>query len=419
MKLNDEEIHTLLYSWWFWARPSQLTPSGDWLIWLLQTGRGWGKTRTGAEWLIDEVRKHGAIRVAIIGRTKADVRDTMLEGDSGILSVSPPNFRPKEQYSRRRIVWPNGAIGFMYSADEPDQLRGPQHHKIWADEIAAWRNAYRKKAWDNAMFGLRLGQKPQGIVTTTPKPVDIVKSLRKMDTTVITRGSSYDNMGNLSPIYYKTVISPYEGTTLGSQEIHGELIEDVDGALWTQNIIDEHRIDAANFDKTCLVQIVVGVDPAASAEEESDETGIVVVGIDDQEPAHAYVLADLSVRTSPARWGKRAIGAYHEWEADTVVPERNNGGDMVRHTLATVEGGEFVPIHPVWASRGKRTRAEPISSKYEQGLVHHVGVFPKLEEQMREWVPGEKSPDRMDALVWACTHLMKTVNFAGPSVVSL
>lgn len=362
-------------------------------------GRGWGKTRVGAEWTHETTLTVG--RVALVAPTAADVRDVMVEGESGILATAPPNHRPLYEPSKRRLTWPNGAIATTYSADEPDRLRGPQHGAAWADEVAAWK---RPEAWDMLMFGLRLGSDPRAVVTTTPKQVPHMRAIKKAPHTVIIRGRTKDNAANLAPAFLTAIVSKYEGTRLGRQELDGEDIEDNPGALWKRASIDDNRV----MKHPDLVRVVVGVDPMASADAASEidgegsETGIVVAGLGVD--GHGYILDDPSVGGSPDTWGRAVVTAYHRNHADRVVPEVNNGGDMVVYVIETID--DTVAVKPVRASRGKATRAEPVAALYEQGRVHHVGTFGILEDQMCQWMPGQKSPDRMDALVWALTELM-------------
>lgn len=319
----------------------------------------------------------------------------MVEGESGILAIAPPWFVPKYEPSNRRVVWPNGAIATTFSADEPDRLRGPQHDAAWCDELAAWRY---KEAWDNMLLGLRLGVDPRVVVTTTPKNTPLYRSVLKRPTTVVTRGTTYENIANLAPGFAEDIITQYEGTRLGRQELYAELLDDAEGALWNRQMLEALRVQEAPQ----LVRVVVAVDPAVTAGAESSETGIIVAGLGTD--WHGYVLDDRTVRASPDGWGRRAVDAYHEWGADRVVAEVNQGGDMVEHVIRTVDA--TVSYKAVRASRGKQTRAEPISALYEQGRVHHVGYFAHLEDQMCSWEPGLESPDRMDALVWAITELM-------------
>jgi phage terminase large subunit-like protein len=321
----------------------------------------------------------------------------MIEGESGILACSPPWFMPKYQPSKRRLIWPNGAQATTYSADKPDQLRGPQHTKAWGDERASWQY---DDAYDQLMFGLRLGAKPQCVLTTTPRPTKAVKAIIADPDTVTTRGTTYENKANLAKAFFKQVIRRYEGTRLGRQELEGVLIEDTDGALWRREpMIEELRVTKAPE----LKRIVVGVDPATTANENSAETGIIVVGVGRDD--HGYVLQDRSLRASPNDWCKEVIAGYYVFKADRVVAEVNNGGDLVETLLRNID--ESVAYKAVRASRGKQTRAEPVSSLYERGLVHHVGTFADLEDQYCNWVPGEgSSPDRLDAAVWGLTELM-------------
>jgi phage terminase large subunit-like protein len=379
--------------WEFWARPEQIAPEGDWPIWLVKAGRGWGKTRVGAEWVRGQKEKVG--RIALIGPTAADVRDVMVDGDSGLISISPPWDKPEYQPSKRRIVWKNGSVAYMYSADEPERLRGPQHGAAWCDEIGSWRYP---DTWDMMMFGLRLGKNPKVVATTTPRPTPLMKQIQNQPGVIITRGSTYDNRANLAASFFSSIITKYEGTRLGRQELEGHDLDDNPGALWNREIIDAARVRKAMD----MARIVVAVDPAVTSGEDSDETGIIVVGKD--EFGHAYVIEDCSVKGTPDEWGRAAVEAMKRHQADRIVAEVNQGGDMVRYVLETID--KNLPIKLVRASRGKMARAEPISALYEQGKVHHVGAFHKLEDQMCTWEPGMKSPDRMDALVWGMTELM-------------
>ncbi len=364
-------------------------------MWLLLAGRGFGKSRTGAEWVREQVESGRSRRIALVAPTAADVRDVMIEGESGLLAICPPWNMPVYESSKRRLTWPNGAIATTYSAEEPDRLRGPQHDAAWCDEVAAWRYP---ETWDMLMFGLRLGVDPRCVVTTTPKPIPIIRNLLKNPTTAITRGSTYENRANLAEAFFEQIVAQYEGTRLGRQELYAEVLDDVEGALWTRALIDQHRVKVAPE----LKRIVVAIDPAITASDDSDETGIVVAGLGVDN--HGYALDDLSLRASPDGWARRAVEAYHARKADRIVAEVNQGGDMVEYTIRTVD--PRASIKKVHAARGKQTRAEPIVALYEQGRIHHVGVLPQLEEQMCNWVPGMDSPDRMDAAVWAFTELM-------------
>jgi len=394
--LTDEEATALLYDWNVWARPSQLPPPGIWRTWLIMAGRGFGKTRTGAETVIDRVRRGVSKRVGLIAPTAADARDVMVEGESGILACSPPDFRPIYEPSKRRITWPNGAVATLYSAEEPDRLRGPQHDLIWADEPAAWKYP---ETWDMAMFGLRLGQDPRVIATTTPRPTRMIRDLVADPSTAVTRGTTYENARNLAPAFLDTIVKKYEGTRLGRQELNGEILDDNPGALWKRSVIENLRVR----EHPHLIRIVAGVDPAVTSDPQSAETGIVVAGI--AADGHCYVLADASLQGSPLTWATAVKRVYDVHRVDRVIGEQNNGGELVEANVRTVD--PLISYKGVWASRGKQTRAEPISSLYEQGRVHHVGMFPVLEDQMCDWAPdsGDRSPDRMDALVWALTAL--------------
>lgn len=366
-------------------------------------GRGFGKTRTGGEWVRSLVEQGKAKRIALVAPTAADARDVMIEGESGLLAISPPWFKPRYEPSKRRLTWPNGAIATAYSADEPERLRGPQHDAAWCDELAAWRYP---EAWDMLMFGLRLGTDPRCVVTTTPKPVPLVKDLLKQPTTVVIRGSTYDNAGNLAKAFLDQIVEKYEGTRLGRQELNAELLDDNPYALWKRGQIDASRVRTAPD----LLRIVVGVDPTATSS--GDEAGIVVAGVGmcnckGTPEKHGFVLADESLQGSPAAWGSAAVNAYHKHKADRILGETNNGGEMIEYTIKTVPNGRTVSYKGIHASRGKRTRAEPVASLYEQGKVHHVGSFAKLEDEMCNWTPDEEdSPNRMDALVWALSELM-------------
>jgi len=320
----------------------------------------------------------------------------MIEGESGLLGVFPPEKRPVYEPSKRRITFHNGAIATTFSADEPDRLRGPNHDLAWCDELAVWRYP---EAWDMLNFGLRIGDNPRVVVTTTPKPTSLIKSLIKRPDVHTTRGSTFDNAANLASAFLDEVTARYEGTRLGRQELHAEILDDVEGALWNRDMLDGGRVTEVPY----LKRIVVAIDPAISSNTDSAETGIVAVGVDERN--HGYVLEDRSTRGTPNEWASQAVALYHTLKADRIIAESNQGGDMVKHTLATVDGN--VPIRLVHASRGKRTRAEPVASLYEQGKIHHVGSFNQLEDQLCSWVPGESSsPDRLDALVWGFTELL-------------
>lgn len=410
-RLTAEETRNFEWDWvGWWARPNQLPPPGDWNVWLILAGRGFGKTMTLSEWVRAEVEADRAGRIALVAPTAADAREVLVEGPAGILAVSPPWNRPLYEASKRRLTWPNGAIATTYSADEPERLRGPQHDAAVCDELAAWRYP---EAYDMLQFGLRQGDHPRCVVATTPKPVKLLKDLlaREGNGVVVTRGSTYENRSNLAPSFLSAIVRKYEGTRLGRQELLAELLEDVPGALWRRSRIEELRV----FGVPALQRIVVAIDPAVSSEEKSDETGIVVAGVSGNQ--EAYVLEDLSGRYQPLEWAKKAIGLYRKYKADRIVAEVNNGGDMVEATLRTVDSS--IPYKAVHASRGKARRAEPVAALYEQGRVHHVGTHEHLENQLCEMtvdfdptVMGY-SPDRLDACVWALTELMLTEPVGG------
>ena len=385
--------------WSLHARPEQRLPPGQWQTWLYLAGRGAGKTRAGAEAVRAWAESGTVHRMHLIAPTAADIRDTMVEGESGILAVSSNVMRPIYSPSNRRLTWPNGCMALLFSADEPERLRGPQCEKLWADEAAAWR---RPEAWDMAMFGLRLGDNPQAIVTTTPKPVHLVKDLIKDQNIIFTTGTTYDNRANLAPQFMEKIIAKYEGTRLGQQELLAQILDDNPGALWKREWIEAARVAQASLND--LRKIVVAVDPAISNTDTSDEIGIIVAGRDYR--GEFYILDDRTMHGSPHQWALEVCATYHRWKADVVVAENNNGGDMVEHTINSED--KNVPVKQVHASRGKRIRAEPISTEYEKGRVHHVGFFPELEDQLCDWNPDDpkaKSPDRLDAAVWALTEL--------------
>ncbi len=406
-KLTDSEAEQLLHDWEFLARPDQLPPKGDWRTWLFLAGRGAGKTRSGAEWVRAKV-KAGYERLALIAPTSADARDVMVEGTSGILSVSWQHDKdlngklmglPSYEPSKRRLTWGNGAIATLFSAEEPERLRGPQHDAIWADELAAWKNG--QDAWDMAMFGLRLGTNPQVMVSTTPKPVPLLRTLLRDPTTEVTRATTHSNKANLADAFLAQIVKKYEGTRLGRQELAGELLEEAEGALWNRAMIERARLKGQ---LPQFKRVVVAVDPAVTAKAESNLTGIVAaaLGVD----GRGYILADASDRYSPDAWARKAVAQFDTLKADRIVAEGNQGGELVRHTIQSVRLN--VPVTIVHASRGKQARAEPIAALYEQGRVSHAAAFSELEDQMCTWEPlgDQPSPDRIDAMVWALTELM-------------
>lgn len=380
----------LKFRWDLHAREKQRLPETDFFIWLLLSGRGFGKTRTGAETVRQWVRENQYVN--LIGATADDARDIMVEGESGILAVCPRHERPEYKKSDRKLVWPNGAISLIFTADEPERLRGKQHYKIWADELGSWRYP---QAWEQAMLGLRLGSKPQGVVTTTPKPTSLILSLVNDPRNIVTTGTTYENRNNLAAGFFDYVIKKYEGTRLGRQELNAELLTDSPGALWKREDIDRARVLQAPD----LSRVIVGVDPSATSG--GDEAGIVTCGNTGE---HYYTLADDSVQGSPDTWARAAVTAYYRHKADCIVAEKNNGGEMVESVIHQVDPN--VNVRLVWASRGKATRAEPIAAIAEQGRDHHVGTFATLEDELCMWVPGDASPNRLDAKVWAMTEMM-------------
>ena len=384
---------------------------------MVLAGRGFGKTRSSAEWLRSMVcgrtplAKGNASRIAVVAETAADARDVMVEGDSGILAVHPPDFRPRYEPSKRRLTWPNGAVATLYNGTEPDQLRGPQHDLAVVDELAKYK--YAQEAWDMLQFGLRLGDHPRQMVTTTPRPIPIMRQIMADPTTVITRGTTFDNSANLASSFLRQVRLRYEGTRLGRQELDGEVLDDVPGALWNREILDRYRIPRSKR-LPDMQRIVVAIDPAAKAQanaanDGTAETGIVVAGLGVD--GRGYVLDDLSCALGPNGWARRALSAYDMYQADAIVVETNQGGDMVKQTIWSARQG--VNVIEVTASRGKVTRAEPIAALYEQGRVSHVGAFPALEDQMMLFTPwgieGETTADRVDAAVWALTYLFPAI----------
>lgn len=402
LKLLTTLIHSRSkgkYNWEAIARPEQLLPPGNWRTWLILAGRGFGKTRAGAEAIRAWVKSGKCKRIAFISETEADVRNVMIEGISGILSISPPFERPKYYSSHNKLVWPNGAEAHVFSADRYDQLRGPQFDGAWVDELAKFRHP--QETWDQLSFSLRLSDNPQCIVTTTPRPIDLIKNLLKEEEVIVTRGSTFDNAANLSPKFLESIKKCYEGTRMGMQELYGELCSYMEGALWTQIQLERLKVAQAPL----LQRIVVAIDPATTSHTASDETGIVVVGLGHDQ--RCYVLEDLSGRMSPGEWARKAVNSYHRLKADRIVAETNKGGDMVERIIRSVD--PTVSFKEVRATRGKFTRAEPVAALYEQGVVAHLmRGLEKLEHQMCNYVPGATaaSPDRLDALVWAITELV-------------
>jgi len=411
--ITEEQAAELLWRWDFWARPAQLPPEGNWSVWLILAGRGFGKTRTGAEWVRSIVcgktpLAAGAYkRIALVAETAADARDVLVEGDSGILSVHPPDFRPTYEPSKRRLTWPNGAIATLFNGTEPDQLRGPQFDAAWVDEIAKYR--YAQETWDMLQFGLRLGNDPRQVVTTTPRPIKTLKDIIAERGTVVTKGSTYDNKANLAPKFLAKIEQKYAGTRLGRQELDAEILDDAPGALWTRSKLDAHRI-SKDAKLPEMKRVVVAIDPASEGGGEGEvgggaETGIIVAGLGVD--GRGYILDDFTTASDPNGWARRAIDAFDEYEADIIIAEKNQGGAMVEAVIRSVR--RTVPFQAVHASRGKVTRAEPIAALYEQGRVSHVGTFSALEDQMVVFTPfgieGGTTGDRVDALVWGLSQL--------------
>ncbi len=385
------------------ARPNQLPPPGDWRVWLLLAGRGFGKTRTIVEFVRAEVEAGRACRIALLAATSSDCRDVLVSGHSGILNVFPEQSRPTYEPTKRLLTWPNGAIATMYSADEPDRLRGPQFDLAICDELAAWRYP---EALDMLLLGLRIGKNPRVAIATTPRATKVIRDLlaREGKDVVVTRGSTLENSENLAPAYVEQIIERYKGTRLERQEIFGEVLEDTPGALWNRDIVEQTRVEDAPKD---LQRIVVAIDPAGSSEEGADETGIIVSGLGAD--GHGYVLEDLSGRYTPTEWARRALGAYHVWKADRIIAEQNYGGEMVKATIEAVDAS--VPVTTISSSRGKVLRAEPIAAFFEQRKAHMVGSHPELEDQAcrftSDWQRSrDGSPDRVDAMVFALADLM-------------
>jgi len=402
----------LLWDWSVWGRPEQQAPEGDWNVWLVLAGRGFGKTRLASEWVREQAKytNTGQRRFALVARTAGDVRDVIVEGESGILNVTPPSERPLYEPSKRRLTWPNGNVASLFTADEPDSLRGPQFTHAWGDEIAAWRqtpDAAGMTAFDNLRVGTRLGARPKILVTTTPKRTPLLYKLieeSKNGGVAITRGSTMDNAGNLSGAYLDTMLGVYEGTALARQELFGEMLEAMEGAMWTEELIERNR---HSYMPQSAPMRVIGVDPSV-AENPRDECGIVVVGSTSEYDLYkrqAWVLEDASVLGSPEVWARKVVEMARKWGCP-VVAEVNQGGALVRNAINTID--PTVKVLEVHSKQGKQLRAEPITMAYEQDRVHHVGKsMVDLETQMITWIPGEgKSPDRVDALVHALTALL-------------
>ncbi|WOI55018.1 DNA-packaging protein [Palleronia sp. LCG004] len=405
--LSDEELLALPFLFDFWALDHQIPPEGNWRTWVILGGRGAGKTRAGAEWIRSVVEgpkpamPGKARRVALVGETLDQVRDVMIFGDSGIMACAPPDRRPVWQPTKKRLVWPNGAQAQIFSAHEPEALRGPQFDAAWVDELAKWKKG--ATVWDMLQFCLRLGEAPKQCVTTTPRNVDVLKRVLGASSTVVTRATTFDNRAHLSASFLEEAVQRYGQTRLGQQELEGRLLEDIEGALWTHAILDRNRITALPE----LHRIVVAVDPPISGGRSADTCGIVVVGVTSD--GLAVVLEDCSVQgLSPSGWAKAAISAYERYEADRLVAEVNQGGDLVETVIRQFD--RTVSYRGVHATRGKAVRAEPVAALYEQGRVKHLTRMHELEAQMTQMTihgfDGFGSPDRVDALVWALTDLL-------------
>lgn len=397
--LSPEELIMIFYDWRnTWARPNQIEPEGNWTYWLVLAGRGFGKTKLAAEWIRERVDSGQSRNIALVAPRASDIRDIMIEGPSGLLNVFPPYQRPNYEPSKRKITFYTGAVAITYSGDEPDQLRGPNVDTAWVDELCAMPK--QEQVLDMVAFCLRIGVNPRCVITTTPRPTRTIKRLIHESNTFITRGSTFENRDNLSPVFFSSIIERYKNTRIGKQELYGEILDDNPKALWKEKMIEETRV----IKHPELRRIVIGVDPAATANKNSDETGIIAVGKGND--GHFYILDDKSCQASPAGWGNAVISVYYKYRADRVIGEVNQGGDMVEYVLKTIDRNvSFKAIH---ATRGKKLRAEPIAALYEQKKCHHIGTFPDLETQMTNWDPenDSESPDRVDALCWAIWELM-------------
>lgn len=405
--LSTEALAHLQYDWPFWARPNQRAPDAEWRTWLALAGRGFGKTEAGAQWVRERVES-GARSIALVAETQKDLEEVMV---ARLLKISPPDQAPRVRYKPVRMFWPNGAVALGYNGTEPDQLRGPEFDTAWVDELAKYR--YARETWDMLQFTMRSGDDPRVFVTTTPRPIPVLREIMADAGTVITRGSTMDNASNLAPAFMRTVMQKYAGTRLGRQELSAEMLEDVPGALWTHTMIDgPEGAPARRREAPDLARVVVAVDPSGTKGDGSgDDIGIVVAGLGVD--GRGYVLADWTCQLSPDGWARRVIEACGTFEADRIVAERNFGGAMVEAVIRAKD--PKAPFKEVVASRGKVARAEPIAALYEQGRVSHVGAFPDLEDQLCSFTPsgyvGEGSPDRADALVWALTELMLGDNY--------
>ncbi|GLQ17938.1 DNA-packaging protein [Maritalea porphyrae] len=399
-QLDHDELEALKFDWSIWARRSQLPPNGDWTTWLLLGGRGAGKTRAGAEWVrASAMAQKPKSPIALVGETLADARAVMVEGHSGLMSIHPTSERPSFHRARNELEWPNGAIARLYSAADPESLRGPQFASAWCDEVCKWGHA--DETWDMLQFCMRLGERPQQLVTTTPKPMKLLKRIIDDPMTRVSKVKTQDNRKNLAPAFLNHIVGQYRGTSLGRQELEGEILQSADDALWSRQLIDLNRVATAPE----LERIVVAVDPPVTSHDKSDSCGIVVAGLFEES---VYVLADATIsKASPLKWARKVVELYEYYQADCVVAEVNQGGDLVSNALLQVEPS--LPVKSVHAKRGKWLRAEPVALLYERGCVRHVGLLAELEDQMCNFsVDGRSnghSPDRLDALVWAVAEL--------------
>ncbi|KKM17735.1 hypothetical protein LCGC14_1672740 [marine sediment metagenome] len=411
--LSDGEVVDASTDWFLQARREQIPPLWNWFVWIILAGRGFGKNWAGSNWLIQQHVQGFAKNSGIVAATASDLNKYCIDGPSGILALAPPWFFPDYQPSKTRLVWPNGTKTSLFTSEKPDRLRGPNLDKVWCDELAAWQKL--DETWDMLQLCLRYGSDPQAIITTTPRPKKVLRDLMKRENkdVAVTRGSTYDNAANLSPRFIQEIIREYSGTQLERQEIYGELLDEFEGALWSYSILDRNRVT----EHPVLSRVGVGVDPALSSEEGADLTGIISGGMDST--GHGYVLGDHSLRASPEGWARKVVAVYEDIEADFIVAEKNVGGEMVESTIRAVSPNANVIL--VHAQRAKVTRAEPISARYEQGRIHHVGTLPDLEDQMCLFLPGtiKKSPDRADALVWLFTELLGQANRTVPRIRSL
>lgn len=406
---SDEEAFIIQNLWEFRAREKQIVQDGDWFVYLWMTGRGFGKTLSECGWVDGMARANPGCRIALVGPTAADTRDVMVQGESGILNIAPIWDKPKYSPTYRRVQWSNGSTAWLYSAEEPERLRGPQHHFAACDEIGAW---FREDTWDMLMFGMRLGTDPKIVAGTTPRPTALIHRLVNDKKTVVISGSTLENRQNLAKPFVAQILARYGGTRLGKQEIEGVLLEELIGALWKEWMFSH---EGFRVDDTLLPPLrrkVVSIDPAVSTNDDSNETGIIVAGAhyyekegSEVEMRDLYVLADLSMSAGPETWARAAIQAYYAYGCDLIVAEINNGGNLVGQNIASIDPN--VPFKALKATEGKQARAEPISLFYAQNRAHHTRVFKELEDQMLDWIPGKgASPDRIDALCWAGHELL-------------